>query len=124
MAGFLKEELWAFLLKPRFQDLLGEALMHPGATCHALKATPVWLPAVMGFNPWFGTSFDQVSFEVFGHFALVPGCFLVNVVLRVVIDRAQPLDGMCVDQLMICVKGGLPFCLSVILEVPGSFPGC
>ena len=98
--------------------------MHPGAAGHALKTTAMWLPAVMRFDPWLGAPVDQVSFEVFGHFSLVPGCFLVNVVFRVVVDLAQPLDGMGVDQMMICVKSGLPFCLSVILKGAGSFPGC
>ena len=60
-------------------------------------------PPVMIVSPGFAALVYKVFFVLFGVFALVPRCFLVDVVRAVFVDLAEPLHCMLVDQLVVLI---------------------
>ena len=75
-----------------------------------MKATPhVRFPSVMVVSPRFAAHVHKVLLVLFCLFALVPGCFLVDVVHVVLIDLADSAHCMLVDQFVVLIKCFLPF---------------
>ena len=72
--------------------------------------------------PGFIALLRKISLVLFGLLALVPRCFLVDVVHRVIIDFCKPLHCMLVDQLVIIIQGVLPIRLLLVVQSFGPLP--
>ena len=108
-ADVLDLQLWTFFTQALLQYIGGESLTHAGPTGHALIATSMRLPSMMGVGPWLFALVDEVLLALFGVFALMSWCFGADVVSLVPIDLGQSFGGMLVDERMISVKSVLPF---------------
>ena len=95
------------------------SLLYAGACI----ATSLWNPAVMRLLPWLGAELDEVLFPLFGVLGL-SFCFVAQVMLFVFENRLQSLSCLDVDGFVVLVKGGLPGCLSAVMESISPFPGC
>ena len=114
--------LEAWFSKPVLKLLCCEGLVHPGSAGVAGISTSVWDPPVMGLLPGPGALLDEVFLLLFGLLGRLSGLFVVQVVLFVIEDLLQPLDGMRVDGFVIPVKGGLPFCVFAVVKGVSSLP--
>ena len=75
-------------------------------------------------TPGFIALLRKISLALFGLLALVPRCFLVDVVHRVIIDFGQPLHCALVDHLAIIIQGVLPICLPLVVQGFCPLPSC
>ena len=75
--------------------------MHSKATGSTLVATPVGHPSVMRSLPWLFALSNELLLVLFCVLGLVPIAFLMDIVILVVDDLCQAVDGMLVDELVI-----------------------
>ena len=69
-----------------FENAFGQTLMHSCATRRALVPASMRFPPVMVVCPDFATLLHEVTFVLLGVLPLMPGSFLVNEVLGIVVD--------------------------------------
>ena len=80
---FLKQKLGTVLCELVVNGGCRQGLMYPFSTSTALVSTLMRLPTVIWRLPWLSALVDQLLFALFRMAGLVPGCFLVEVVLLV-----------------------------------------
>ena len=59
---------------------------------------------------------DKIFLSLLGLLALVSGRLFMDVMLFVLINLGEPLNGVLVDQGVVLIDSFLPFCLSTVVQ--------
>ena len=99
----LSTELRALFIEALLKDLHSQSLVHPNSAYSTLVAAAVWCPSMMWCLPRFAASGNELLLVLFCVSALMPVRLLVDVVLFVLVDFLQAVDGMGIDEVMIII---------------------